>query len=239
MSDAGLIKYEAARAALAEARTVDEVKDIRDKAEAIRACARIAKDPQLELDATEIRARATRRIGEMMAVQPKAAGGQPYQSTGVSNTPVNRPMTLAEAGIDKNLAKSARELGDLSKEEFEAVLATWRMRCLENARVTALKVDNVRHAKRIETADATRAPVSARDICLQQFDAHVLELIRITFGKKPERFAKTAVAQKLHDLIVHLTLIQNSIIEAEDRFAPAEQHKTANAYAEAAAQGAG
>jgi hypothetical protein len=43
-----------------------------------------------------------------MAEQPKATGGQPYQSTGVSNTPVEaRPNTRAQAGIDKNLAKRA------------------------------------------------------------------------------------------------------------------------------------
>jgi hypothetical protein len=49
---------------------------------------------------------AERRLGQMMAAQPKAKGGQPYQkSTGVSDTPVE--ITLAEAGIDKNLAKKA------------------------------------------------------------------------------------------------------------------------------------
>jgi hypothetical protein len=41
----------------------------------------------------------------MMAEQPKATGGQPDQSSRVSNTPVEaRPNTLAQAGIDKNLA---------------------------------------------------------------------------------------------------------------------------------------
>ena len=41
-----------------------------------------------------------------MREQPKAKGGQPYQSTGISNTPVE--PTLAQTGIDKNLAKRAR-----------------------------------------------------------------------------------------------------------------------------------
>jgi hypothetical protein len=40
-----------------------------------------------------------------------------------------------------------------------------------------------------------KAPVSARDIALEGFDAHVLELVRLTKGQKPQRFAKTAVSQ--------------------------------------------
>jgi hypothetical protein len=123
-----LVLYEAALAAMAAARSVDEVKDIRDKAAAMAAYARMAKDNQLELDAAEIRIRATRRVGEMMAVQPKAAGGQPYQSTGVSKTPVERPATLAETGIDKNLAKDARGCAAIPKEKFEGMLADWRAR---------------------------------------------------------------------------------------------------------------
>jgi hypothetical protein len=54
--------------------------------------------------------RATRRLDELRQQQAEtiglARGGQPYQnkSTGVSETPVEIP-TLADAGIDKNLAK--------------------------------------------------------------------------------------------------------------------------------------
>jgi hypothetical protein len=44
-----------------------------------------------------------------MAEQPQANSGQPYQSTGVSNTPVEaRPTILAQACIDKNLGKRAQ-----------------------------------------------------------------------------------------------------------------------------------
>ena len=49
-----------------------------------------------------------------------ATGGQPYQATGVSNMPVERP-TLASQGIDKNLAKQARAFGELGHSNAETL----------------------------------------------------------------------------------------------------------------------
>lgn len=101
-----LVKYDAACRALADAKTQDEVKDIRDKAEAMRAYARQAKNRQLEIDAAEIRMRAERRLGELIRAQKDTVGlhegGRPSK-TGSSMAPVLRP-TLADAGIDKKLS---------------------------------------------------------------------------------------------------------------------------------------
>ena len=110
-----LIRYDNACRALAEARSVDEVKDVRDKAIAMAAYARQARNRDLEADAIEIRLRATRRLDQLRQAQKTTVGlnegGRP-RKTGVSDTPV--VPTLASQGIDKNLAKQGRVLGALS-----------------------------------------------------------------------------------------------------------------------------
>lgn len=77
MSVVALARYDAAIRALADAKSVDEAKDIRDKAEAMRAYARQANNKQLEVDAAEIRLRAERRLGELLRLQHETVGMNP------------------------------------------------------------------------------------------------------------------------------------------------------------------
>ena len=126
-----LVKYDAARRALAAARAVDEVKDIRDKAEAMRVYARQAQDRQLEIDAAEIRIRAERRLGEMIQAQKKTVGlnvgAKGSIVTGTSRGPLkdDRP-TLADAGISKNLSSRAQKLAAVPEDKFEELVGEWR-----------------------------------------------------------------------------------------------------------------
>jgi N6-adenosine-specific RNA methylase IME4 len=136
-----LVKYEAACRAVADAKSVDEAKDIRDKAEALRIYARQAKNRALEIDAAEIRMRAERRLGEMLRAQKEtvglAAGGKPYQSTGSTLEPVERKPTLADAGIDKKLSSRAQKVAAVPENDFEWLVSRWRVSLeKENERVT-------------------------------------------------------------------------------------------------------
>ena len=124
-----LVKYDAARKAIAEAKAVDEVKHIRDVHIAMAAYARQAKNHDLEADAIEIRLRATRRIDQLRVAQKEtvglATGGDAMKARVGEKPEVDRP-TLASQGIDKNLAHQARTLGAMSEERFEEVVSDAR-----------------------------------------------------------------------------------------------------------------
>ena len=86
-----LSRYDVACRAVAEAKAVDDIVEIVGQANAVHAYARQAKNRQMEIDAAEIRIRAERRLGELMALQKATVGlGQPGRPSknGVSNTPI-------------------------------------------------------------------------------------------------------------------------------------------------------
>ncbi len=129
-----LARYDAACKALAEAKAVDDVLDVRAQADAVRAYAKQAKNRQMEVDAAEIRIRAERRLGELLAAQAettgKAAGARGIGTSAgyISTRTQDAPPTLAEAGIDKNLAHRARTYAAVPEERFEQLLSRKRRR---------------------------------------------------------------------------------------------------------------
>lgn len=118
-----LVRYEAARTALAECHRVDEVKDIRDKAQAMAAYARQAKDQELILWATEIKVRAERRAGEMLAGM-KARGELTAHGGDRKSDSRSETTNLNEVGITPDQSSRWQQLASMSEEHFEAAVAT-------------------------------------------------------------------------------------------------------------------
>lgn len=118
-----LVKYEAARAALAEAHQIDEVKDLRDKAEAMAAYARQAKDEALIAWATEIKVRAERKCGEMLrdAAESgqRAKRGQPKKEMSNDTTLLS---TLDDIGLSRDQSSRYQKLASIPEEIFEAAI---------------------------------------------------------------------------------------------------------------------
>lgn len=117
-----LVRYEQARTALAECHRVDEVKDIRDKAEAMAAYARQAKDSELIQYATEIKVRAERRCGELLARVERATPGRPAANTSKPET--NYQQALRTNEIPHATADRYQQLAAMPAEHFETAVAT-------------------------------------------------------------------------------------------------------------------
>lgn len=168
-----LVRYEAARRALAEAVAVDEVVDIRSKAEAMRVYARQASDKGLEIQAAQIRFRAERRLGELIVAQKETVGlntGSRGQLQGKSDSggavveqPEDERPRLADIGVDRKLSSKAQKLAAMDMAEFERALARHREEMESGAGRVAmdlLKID-AEEKGRVHRRDLSSALASA------------------------------------------------------------------------------
>jgi len=117
-----LIRYDAARRALAAAHRVDEVKAIRDKAEAVRVYAKQAGDYDLQNQACEIRIRAERRAGELLVDMQTSGERQPKERG--RPTKVSSPTTLPKLGITRDQSSKWQRLARMIDEaSFDKAVA--------------------------------------------------------------------------------------------------------------------
>lgn len=115
--------YDAAKTALQKAVKVDDVKKIRDKAEALRAYAK-QQDENLELQnyCAEIRLRAERRAGQILIEMKQAKerrsghGNQKAESHDVI-------PKLADLGISLNQSSQWQKIANIPDDEFEKHVA--------------------------------------------------------------------------------------------------------------------
>src|SRR6266542_1365522 len=144
-SSSPLARLETARRLLAEVRGVDDAKAIHDFAEAARVYARQARlGLEAQNDAAEIRLRAERRAGELLAAMAKHPGGRPAIEenplppvTGFGAPPL--PPRLADLQITRRQSTQWQQIAALSEPSFESHIATARARRKELTTAAALK----------------------------------------------------------------------------------------------------
>jgi hypothetical protein len=116
--------YERARDALAEAKTLDEVKSIPEEFDRLRAVGRIVDDFEFELMLAEIKLREVRRLGEISLGLDKAKGGRGKTVSDDGNG--FKLDTLRRAGIARSTAYRAEVVATIELRHFEDYLKECR-----------------------------------------------------------------------------------------------------------------
>lgn len=118
-NDTVIVRLEAARTALAEAKTIQQTKAIADVAAAAEIYAARQKLGEEAVDyAHAVKIDALRKLGELLKDAPKAKA----RFDGTSKEPSrNGAETLADMGLDKKTSSMAQKLASLPQKDFEAV----------------------------------------------------------------------------------------------------------------------
>ena len=107
---------------LAEARDIDTVRDLRDKAQAAKAWAKKAGvSKKIILHAATIKVQAERRLGEMLQELPlaKAAPGNQYRAKTLDRSQTaTGPVRLQDLGITKSDSSRAQQIARLPAATF-------------------------------------------------------------------------------------------------------------------------
>jgi len=122
-----LIHYDAAFRELMAAESVDEVKELRDKAIALEAYAKQAMNTEMERAAVNIRIRAEREAGKMMqgmerAEMPNPEGNNQVTGHGEPQPKSEFAQAKESAGISDTQAKRWQKLAEVEDDTFEKIM---------------------------------------------------------------------------------------------------------------------
>lgn len=144
MSSGTLVAINEARMRLESVNTLDDVLAIRDQAEALRVYVKAASDSlETANAAAEIKLRAERKAGEMLAAMEKHKGGRPTE-TPTSVVAVSAE-SLAEIGITANQSSRWQRESAVDDDTFEQYLVLCREEGREVTQSGLLKVANGAH----------------------------------------------------------------------------------------------
>ena len=154
-----LTHFNKAKQELALATKIDEVKEIRDKAEALRFYAKQQGESlEMQNNCAEIKIRAERRAGEILKETELNKGGRPSKNRSSDST------SLSDIGINKDQSSTWQRIADIPKEEFESHVTEKKEAKQELTTAGLVKVakSKEREAKRekiveeiVETAELT------------------------------------------------------------------------------------
>jgi DNA modification methylase len=185
---------EGAKNALATLQRVDAVKDIRDKAQALRAYLKQQKGGQRAQNAAaSVKIRAERRMGQLLKETPKNEGakgqlaGRDSSGGPIMGPPEENTPTLAEQGITKNLSSRCQKIADIPDDVFENFVGSTEQS--EESELTTAAVLKIAKQRELETIRDSyvklaktgegRAAVFNEDACtfLERIEARSIDLL--------------------------------------------------------------
>jgi hypothetical protein len=220
-----LVRYEAARNALQAAASVDEVKDIRDKAQAMAAYARQAKDTELQAWAAEIKLRAERKAGELLKEMEHSGerltkdSGRP-EKVSSPMTHISQPKTLADLGIARNDSSKWQKLAEIPEETFERKIVELKQNP-ERVTTTGIVREIVAEQKRAQSPAADErgpSPEAAKPRKAADAEERLREK---QFGRHPDAHAERA------DVESDIDEISEEEIERDRQIAEANAERVA------------
>jgi tRNA1(Val) A37 N6-methylase TrmN6 len=153
--DQRLAQLDVARRALSQARTLPEVKLVRDKAAVVQ---QFFKQQRASLamqnDIAEIKVRAERKAGALLAEMPLHGGDRKSSSH-------DENLKLADVGISQNESHRWQQEASLPEAAFEAYVATTKQRGQEltSKGVYELARQTAKQAQRQANVTAEQAPI--------------------------------------------------------------------------------
>ena len=126
----GLVHYDAMVRAISVCRSVDEVKELRNKARALEMYAQQARNLDAERKCCEVRIRAERRAGELLREMKVSGQRQKQGDSGGNRKQTSRNQTsaapaakLADLNITRDQSSKWQQLAEVPEAEFERAVS--------------------------------------------------------------------------------------------------------------------
>lgn len=174
-----------ARRALAKAKTLDDVLQIRDQAEAVRVYAKAAAEGfEAQNGAAEIKLRAERKAGELLKVMEKAKGGGDVSKPKEHRSQDVTSATLDDIGVTKMQSSRWQKQATVPEEVFEEHVAQCNEEKKELTQTSVLKLAGAGHVSQSTGENEWYTP------------SQYIELARKVMGTIDLDPASSATAQK-------------------------------------------
>ncbi len=187
------------KAMIEKASTVDEVRQIRDKAEALRILTKKSRmSLEVQNECAEVRIRAERRAGEMLKEMAKTNQREGRGGDRKSNSDDGR-LNLGELGINYNESSRYQKIAELPKNFFESQIKNTKKSKKELTTAQFLTLSR-RIAKEKQESDAASDFGALLRNAVRKADALILKIGDILERKDALRWADIWGSDERRDL---------------------------------------